>query len=298
MRRNSDRLKAAILGTGNIGTDLLVKILQSKYLECTYFIGRNRDSHGLSLAGSWGVRTSHQSIRAIQEDPDCCDLVFDATSARDHLLHAPILKKLGKTVIDLTPARIGTMCIPAINLEACVGKSNINMVTCGGQSSVPLAHAIGQTHSEVEYIEVVSTVASKGAGPATRINLDEYIETTESCIRQFSGSRQSKTILNLNPAEPCIDMQSTLLAKVKNPSMEQLTKLVNETAANIRQYVPGYQLIMPPTFKEGHIQMMIRVQGRGDYLPPYAGNLDIINCAAIATAERLAKARLTEGVVH
>ena len=290
--KNEDRpkkLKTAILGSGLIGTDLMVKIMRSPHLECSLFIGRNLQSKGMAKALSLGVKISDQSIDAIVKDPDCCELVFDATSARGHLAHAPVLEKLGKTAIDLTPAQVGAMCVPGVNLADCRDLKNVNMVTCGGQASIPLAYVIGQVHKDVEYIEVVSTIASRSAGPATRANLDEYIETTERGLKFFSGSRRTKAILVLNPAQPCINMQTTVLAKVAKPDIAALLPRIKEMVAAIQRYVPGYKLVVEPTLENDRILMMIRVQGLGDYLPSYAGNLDIINCAAIAMAEEYAK---------
>ena len=283
------KLKVAILGSGNIGTDLLIKIQRSEYLECVLFIGRNLSSPGMAKAISLGVKVSDQSINAIVKDPDCCDLVFDATSAKDAQHHWAILKKMGKIVVDMTPAKIGGLCIPAVNLNDAIAQQNVNMVTCGGQASIPIAYLIGQTHPEVEYIEVVSSIASRSAGPATRLNLDEYIETTEEGVRLFSGAKRAKAILNLNPANPCIDMQTTIFAKVANPNIKALTLAVEAMVKNINSYVPGYQLLVSPIYENGRIVVMVKAQGLGDYLPKYAGNLDIINCAAIAVAEEYAK---------
>jgi len=290
----SAKLKIAILGSGNIGTDLLVKALRSPFLECTMFIGRNLSSPGMAKAISLGVPVSDRSIEAIVENPEMCQMVFDATSANNHFHHAPILYKLRKIVIDLTPAKIGALCVPAVNLAECIECTNVNMVTCGGQASVPIAYAIGQTHSEVEYIEVVSSIASRSAGPATRANLDEYIETTESAIITFSGCQHSKAILNLNPAYPCIDMQTTVFAKVNKPNIENLTAVVDNIVKKIQSYVPGYEIIVPPTMENNRIVVMVKVRGLGDYLPSYAGNLDIINCAAIAVAEEYAQTHNSE----
>ena len=283
------KLRVAILGSGNIGTDLLIKIQRSEYLECVLFIGRNLSSPGMAKAISLGVKVSDQSINAIVKDSDCCDLVFDATSARDAQHHWAILKKLGKIVVDMTPAKVGGLCIPAVNLNDAVEQQNVNMVTCGGQASIPIAYLIGQTHPDVEYIEVVSSIASRSAGPATRLNLDEYIETTEEGVRLFSGAKRAKAILNLNPANPCIDMQTTVFAKVSNPNIEALTLAVEAMVKSIKAYVPGYQLLVSPIYENGRIVVMVKAQGLGDYLPKYAGNLDIINCAAIAVAEEYAK---------
>jgi len=285
------KLKVAILGSGNIGTDLLIKIQRSEFLECTLFIGRNLSSPGMTKAISLGVKVSDKSINAIIDDPGCCDLVFDATSAKDALHHWAILKEMGKIVVDMTPAKVGGLCIPAVNLSDSMEYQNVNMVTCGGQASIPIAYLIGQTHPDVEYIEVVSSIASRSAGPGTRLNLDEYIETTEEGIRIFSGAKRAKAILNLNPAFPCIDMQTTIFAKVPKPNIEALTNAVKGMVAKINSYVPGYQILVEPIFENNRIVVMVKAQGLGDYLPKYAGNLDIINCAAIAVAEEYAKKR-------
>lgn len=284
------KLKVAILGSGNIGTDLLVKIQRSEFLECVLFIGRNLSSPGMAKAISLGIKVSDESIQAIIKNPDCCDLIFDATSAKDAKVHWDILEKLGKIVVDLTPAKLGGLCIPAVNLPESMMQNNVNMITCGGQASIPIAYTIGKTHDDIEYIEVISSIASKSAGPATRLNLDEYIETTELGVKLFSNAKKTKAILNLNPAEPCIDMQTTIFAKVKNPNLEALKIEIDKMINSIRKYVPGYELIVPPIYENGKIVVMIKVQGFGDYLPKYAGNLDIINCAAIAVAEEYAKA--------
>jgi acetaldehyde dehydrogenase len=282
------KTKVAIIGTGNIGTDLLIKVLRSPYLECGAFIGRNLSSAGMITASSLGVPVSAEGIDFIVKNPDCCSLVFDATSARSHLEHAPILKCLNKLAIDLTPAKIGLMCVPCVNLTASLAESNVNMVTCGGQASIPIAYAIGQTQTDIDYIEVVSSISSRSAGPATRQNLDEYIKTTEAGLKEFSGASRTKAILNLNPAEPCIDMQTTIFAKVQKPDIAKLSDALLRLTERIRTYVPGYKIILGPIIENDRIVVMVRVRGLGDYLPAYAGNLDIINCAAIAMAEEYA----------
>ena len=287
----TNKLKVAILGSGNIGTDLLLKSLRSDYLTPTKFIGRSLTSPGMVKANSLGIPISDKSINAIIDDPDCCDLVFDATSAADAKRHWPILEKLGKTVIDLTPAKVGAICVPAVNLAEASASRNLNMVTCGGQASIPMAFLIGQTQSDVGYVEVVSSIASRSAGPATRINIDEYIDTTEKAIQTFSGCAAVKAILVLNPAEPCIDMQTTISATVAEPDMDRLVRAADTMVRRIQEYVPGYQLVAGPLYENGRIVVMVKVQGLGDYLPRYAGNLDIINCAAIAAAEEYAKER-------
>lgn len=289
MTQAKEKLKIAIIGSGNIGTDLLIKVLRSPYLECGAFIGRNLASSGMTKALSLGVPVSADGINFIVDNPHCCDIVFDATSAKSHFEHAPILRKLNKRVIDMTPAKIGLMSVPSVNLSDSLNEYNVNMVTCGGQASIPVAYAIGQTQEEVDYIEVVSSIASRSAGPATRQNLDEYIKTTEDGLKEFSGAKRTKAILNLNPAEPCVDMQTTIFAKVSNPDIPKLNERLSKLVENVRKYVPGYEIILGPIVDNSRIVVMVRVRGLGDYLPAYAGNLDIINCAAIAMAEEYAR---------
>lgn len=284
------KLKVAIIGSGNIGTDLLVKIRRSELLECTLFAGRNPASKGIQFARELGVHTSTNGVQAIVDDPDCCDLVFDATSAADHLVNWPILEKLGKRVIDMTPSRVGEMAVPAVNLGSLEDRRNVNMVSCGGQASLPIAYAIAQTQKNVQCFEVVSSIASKSAGPATRANIDEYVDTTEAALRHFTGCDDAKAILILNPAEPSIHMQTTISAMVENPDIEAVRALTSEMVATIQRYVPGYQLVVPPVYEHDRIIAMVKVTGLGDYLPSYAGNLDIINCAAVAAAEHFARA--------
>ncbi len=284
-----NKFRVAILGSGNIGTDLLIKAQRSTYIECVAFVGRSRNSPGMARAISLGVPYSDQGVQFIIDNAHKIDLVFDATSAKDHIAHAPIFKNLGLRVIDLTPAKVGPMAVPAVNLGQCLEEVNINMVTCGGQASIPIAYAIGQSHEDVEYIEVVSSIASKSAGPATRLNLDEYVATTENGIKLFSGAKRAKAILNLNPAIPCINMQTTVFAKVKKPNIEKLRVETNRVVGKIKEYVPGFHLIVEPLIENDRIVVMARVFGLGDYLPEYAGNLDIINCAAIAIAEEYSK---------
>ena len=284
------KMRVAIIGSGNIGSDLLIKIMRSEHLICTLFTGRNLSSLGMQQAKALGVNISDQGIDAIFSAPDICDIVFDATSAQAHILHWEILRQLGKFVIDMTPAKVGEFCIPALNARTCIatGAKNINMITCGGQSSIPIASAIAAVHADIEYIEVVSSIASLSAGPATRANLDEYIETTEDALTRFSGAQRTKAILILNPANPPIDMQTTIYAKITNPDIPAIRQSVEAMVAKLKEYVPGYSLIVPPTIEGDRVLTTIKVVGNGDYLPQYAGNLDIINCAAIAVAEMIA----------
>lgn len=285
------KARIAIIGTGNIGSDLLVKIQRSPYLECTKFIGRNLNSKGMLFARNFNVELSDKSIDAIVEDPDCCDIVIDATSAAVHRVNAPILKKLGKFTIDMTPSQIGEMCIPAINAKEALALDNINLVTCGGQAVVPIAYAISRV-SKVMYHEMVSVIASKSAGPGTRDNIDEFTQTTKKALLKFTNAADAKAIITLNPADPPIKMHNTLYSIVENPDMDAIRNSVRQMVEEIRHYVDGYKLTVEPMLEHGRIVTMVTVEGHGDYLPPYSGNLDIINCAAISMAERFAEAKL------
>jgi acetaldehyde dehydrogenase len=286
------KIRAAVLGSGNIGTDLAIKLRKSSHLECAALIGRSLNSAGLARAQAEGIPVSANGVDHILAAPDKFDIVFDATSAAAHHQHAPALEAAGMLVIDLTPAKRGGFCVPSVNLEESLDSRNVNMVTCGGQASSPIAYALGATHDDVDYVEVVSSIASRSAGPATRSNLDEYIHTTEHAVRTFSGARRAKAILNLNPAVPCINMQTTVFALVKEPNLEAFTAKLTEVVADIQRHIPGYQVIVWPRMDNGRVVTMVRVTGSGDYLPSYAGNLDIINCAAIAVAEEYAVRRL------
>lgn len=287
----TNKIKVAIIGSGNIGTDLLVKTVKSRVMECTLFTGRNLNSPGMKKAQELGINISDKGINAIIENPNCCDVVIDCTSSQSHEEHWPILEKLGKTVIDMTPAKIGNLVVPAIELDREVLRhtKNINLITCGGQTSIPIAYALSKVHNDIDYIEVASNIASLSAGPATRLNLDEYVETTQDAIKSFSGAKKAKAILILNPAHPPIDMQTTIYAKIKNPNLPAITKSVEEAVLEVSKYVPGYSLLVPPVIQDDKIVISVKVLGAGDYLPPYAGNLDIINCAAIKIVEILSE---------
>ncbi|MBB4661981.1 acetaldehyde dehydrogenase (acetylating) [Conexibacter arvalis] len=285
-------LRVGIIGTGNIGTDLLLKVQRSPLLECELFAGRNSRSAGIGKARELGVETSDRSIAPFVEEPGRFDLIFDATSAADAARHYELLKPLGIPVIDLTPAKLGKLCIPALNLADCVGQPNLCMVTCGGQAAVPLARCVIETQPEVEYVEIVSTSASASVGPATRINIDEYLATTEAALRHFSKAERVKSILLVNPSKPPIMMQNTVFAKADEADLPALTAAVEQMVERIRAYVPGYRLVVAPLHENGRIAMTVQVAGAGDYLPAYAGNLDIITCAAVAAAEENARVLL------
>jgi acetaldehyde dehydrogenase len=285
---DSKKVKVGIIGTGNIGCDLLVKIARSNILDCSIFAGHNPDSDGIKFAQSLGVPTTFDSIRYIEEHPDCCDIVFDATSAKIHLYHAPILARLSKFAIDLTPARVGMFCIPTINLDDAVRQKNVNLITCGGQATIPIACALSKIHPEIEYLEIVATIASRSAGIGTRNNIDEFTQTTKEALKEFTGIPEAKAIIILNPAEPPVIMHSTIYALLKHPDMEKIAAEIHKAEQDVRKYVPGYKISLGPVFENGRLTVIVQVVGSGDYLPQYAGNLDIITCAAVRIAEEYA----------
>ena len=289
---SNKKVKVGIIGTGNIGTDILIKLQRSEILECGIFTGRNPNSAGIKIANDLNVNTSTDSIRAIQDHPDCCEIVFDATSAGVHRRNAPILKMLKKFAIDLTPSKVGSMCIPVLNLDDCMDVDNVNLITCGGQAAVPIAYAISKVHPDTKYIEVVATIASKSAGPGTRDNIDEFTQTTRDALADYTGIKKTKAIIILNPAEPPMTMHNTVYALIDHPNMDAIKKSVRHIAQQIQKYVPGYSIVMEPTYENGRVTTTLQVVGLGDYLPRYSGNLDIITCAAIEIAEEYAKRRL------
>ena len=282
------KVKVGIIGTGNIGTDLLYKIQRSDKLECSIFAGRNIDSKGIQIAKKMDVPTTINSINFIEENPNCCDIVFDATSASVHRRNHDILKKLGIYSIDLTPSNIGKMCIPAINLNECLEVSDVNLITCGGQATVPLAYAVKKVSPVVNYFEIVATIASKSAGPGTRNNIDEFTQTTRESLSSFTGVKKSKAIIILNPAEPPITMHNTLYSLIDEPNLDEIAKSVKVMEREIKKYVPGYKVIMAPLLESNRVTTTIQVEGLGDYLPKYSGNLDIITCAGLKIAEEYA----------
>ena len=286
-----DKAKVGIIGTGNIGSDLLMKVLKSDVLECGIFAGHSLDSKGIARAKELGVPTTFESIKYIEDNPECCQIVFDATTAKVHEQNAPILKKLGKYAIDLTPAHIGPFCVPQVNLETAINSMNVNCVTCGGQATVPLAKAISDV-AHVKYIEVVATIASKSAGIGTRNNIDEFTQTTKEALLELGGVKKAKAIIILNPAEPPITMHNTIYALIDDPNMERITQAVKRVEHDLQKYVPGYRVVLGPLFENGRVTTSIEVTGSADFLPPYAGNLDIITCAAIEIAESYAKRKL------
>lgn len=280
-------LRAAIIGSGNIGCDILCKTQRSDMIDCTVFAGRSARSLGLEFAEHQGVATTARGIDGLMEQADAFDLVFDATSSTAHQENARRFEEAGKTVINLTPAPLGEMCIPTLNGDALLDARNINMITCGGQASIPIAAAICQSNVEVDYIEVVSSISADSAGPATRVNLNHYLTATETAIAQFTGCARVKSILNINPAKPSVYMQTAISALVKEPDMVATKRAIARAARRVRQCVPGYEVIVAPHHDEGRLFTMVRVVGQGDYLDPCAGNLDIITSASVSMAERI-----------
>lgn len=281
-------IKAGIIGTGNIGTDLLLKILKTDVITPVIFAGRRMESDGIRIALEKGVPVTDKGIQYFIDNPNCCDVVYDCTSAEDAKRHAPIFAEQEIKVVDLTPAKVGPLCVPSINPEMILSNGNVNMITCGGQASMPMLNLISKYCDKLDYIEVVSQIASKSAGMATRINIDSYIHTTEMAIKQFTKCNNCKVILNLNPAEPCVDMQTTMFLKFQNVNFEALVEDIYKKIKELKTYIPYYELVIPPTITDDVLVLSIKVKGTGDYLPEYAGNLDIINCAAIEVTKKLA----------
>ena len=279
-------IKAGIIGTGNIGTDLLLKLINTDFIEPVIFAGRRMSSNGIKLAQEKGIPVTDKGIDYFIENCCVADIVYDCTNAIDAKQHAKVFKEQGVKVIDLTPAKVGDLCVPNINPKIIQDNGNVNMITCGGQASTPLLNVISK-HCNLEYIEVVSQIASDSAGMATRLNIDNYIHTTERAITEFTGCNNCKVILNLNPAIPQVDMQTTLFIKAKNIKFSSLNKDIYKTIKKLKEYIPHYELVMPPTINNDILVLSIRVKGTGDYLPEYAGNLDIINCAAIEISKNL-----------
>ena len=281
------KIKAAIIGTGNIGTDLLIKSTRSDIIEPVVFVGRRESSDGIQKAKSLGIKTSVEGIDFFLNNPNYCDLVFDCTDAYSAIENYKVFSSQKIKTIDLTPAKIGELCVPLINDDLIITNDNVNMITCGGQASIPLLHLVSKHCDSLEYIEIVSQISSKSAGMATRINIDEYINTTEKAIVKFTKTKKCKVILNLNPAEPCVDMQTTMFLKFQNIDFEDLVEEIYKKIKELKTYIPHYELVLPPVINDDTLVLSIKVKGSGDYLPEYSGNLDIINCAAIEVTKNL-----------
>ncbi|MFE2936295.1 acetaldehyde dehydrogenase (acetylating) [Streptomyces sp. NPDC059278] len=307
------RTKVAIVGSGNIGTDLMIKVLRgAKHLEMGAMVGIDPASDGLARAARLGVPTTHKGVDGLIAMPgfDEIDIVFDATSAKAHEANAAKLAPLGKRLIDLTPAAIGPYVVPAVNLDEHLDAPDVNMVTCGGQATIPVVAAVSRV-VPVEYAEIVASIASKSAGPGTRANIDEFTETTSAAIERVGGARRGKAIIVLNPAEPPLMMRDTVFCLVTAPEptvQEEIRRAVAKMAADVAAYVPGYRLKQRVQITEipadqpagtllasddtplptHQVSVFLEVEGAAHYLPAYAGNLDIMTSAALQVAERIA----------
>jgi acetaldehyde dehydrogenase (acetylating) len=288
-RGMSMKLKAGIIGSGNIGTDLMYKIERSKYLEMSVMIGIDPHSDGLKRAKDRGVTVIDNGIEGFLKNPDLADILFDATTAKAHYKHHEVLTKLNKKIVDLTPAAIGPFVVPPVNLKEELDAPDVNMVTCGGQATIPIVHAIHRV-VPVEYAEIVATVASKSAGPGTRANIDEFTRTTARAIEKVGGAKKGKAIIILNPAEPPIIMRNTIHALVEETGKEEeIVRSIESMIKEVQTYVPGYRLRSEPMFDGKRISVFLEVEGAGDYFPPYSGNLDIMTASAVKVGEELAK---------
>lgn len=287
------KVKAAIIGTGNIGTDLMYKLENSDVIELTALIGIDPDSDGLKRAKEKGYQAFSNGIEAIQEDPDLADLVFDATSAKAHEHHAKILKELNKMVIDLTPAAVGPFFSPAVGkTDTDKGYDNVNMITCGGQATVPMVHAVNQA-ADVSYAEIVATISSLSAGPGTRANIDEFTITTRKGLEETGGADEGKALIILNPADPPIMMRDTIYCEVRNMDQDKVYQSIKDMEKTVQEYVPGFHLKQEPMFDGNMVTIFVEVEGAGDYFPTYAGNLDIMTAAAKKVGEDFARSIVT-----
>tara|TARA_B100001105_G_scaffold39892_1_gene28804 strand:- start:172 stop:1110 length:939 start_codon:yes stop_codon:yes gene_type:complete len=306
----SKKLKAAIIGSGNIGTDLMIKILRnSQHIAMGAMVGIDPESDGLARAARMGVATTHEGVDGLVKMPDFADIdfIFDATSAGAHRHNEVLLRghKPGLRIIDLTPAAIGPYCVPVVNLEQNINETNVNMVTCGGQATIPMVAAVSRV-AKVHYGEIVASISSKSAGPGTRANIDEFTETTSKAIEVIGGARRGKAIIIMNPAEPPLIMRDTVYVLSELADQAAVEASVEEMVQAVNSYVPGYRLkqkvqfdVIPPEQPLnvpglGHLSglktsIFLEVEGAAHYLPAYAGNLDIMTSAALATAERMAQ---------
>jgi acetaldehyde/propanal dehydrogenase len=287
------KIKCAVIGPGNIGTDLLAKLQRSQVLEPVWMVGIDPNSDGLTRARDMGIKTTADGVDGLLPHvlADGVQIAFDATSAYVHAENSRKLNELGVLMIDLTPAAIGPYCIPPVNLKELVGQNqmNVNMVTCGGQATIPMVAAISRVQP-VAYGEIIATASSRSAGPGTRKNIDEFTRTTAGAIRKVGGARESKAIIILNPADPPIIMRDTVHCLTETaPDEKRITASIHAMIAEVQKYVPGYKLVNGPVFDGNRVSVFLEVEGLGDYLPKYAGNLDIMTAAAARTAEMFAE---------
>ena len=289
----SKKLKAVIIGPGNIGTDLLMKIMRSDWIEPVWMVGIDPESAGLKRAAEMGIKISTTGVDGMLEKviEDDIRIAFDATSAYVHAENSRKLNELGVIMIDLTPAAIGPFCVPPVNLKQHAEKleMNVNMVTCGGQATIPMVAAVSQVQ-EVEYGEIVATVSSRSVGPGTRQNIDEFTRTTSSAVEKVGGAKKGKAIIVINPAEPPLMMRDTIHCLTKeSPDQAKIIESVHNMVKEVQKYVPGYKLVNGPVFDGNKVSVFMEVRGLGDFLPEYAGNLDIMTAAALRTAEMFAE---------
>lgn len=292
------KINCAIIGPGNIGLDLMCKLQRSEILNPIWMVGINEKSAGLQKARDNGLKTTYEGVDGLLDsiEEDGIKIAFDATSAYVHGENNRKLKEKGVMVIDLTPAAIGPFCVPTVNTKELLEKDaqNVNMVTCGGQATIPMVAAVSRVQ-EVSYGEIIATIASKSAGPGTRANIDEFTETTALGIEKVGGAKKGKAIIILNPAEPPLMMRDTVhCLTVDEPDVEAITKSVHEMVADVQKFVPGYKLKNGPIFDGKRVSVFLEVEGLGDYLPKYAGNLDIITAGAAKIAEQMAEKIINE----
>ena len=285
------RIPCAILGSGNIGTDLMFKLMRSDVLEPAAMVGIDPESDGLKRAAEQGLVVSSEGADWVVAHPDLCQFVFEATSASAHAANAPRFEEAGLQSIDLTPAKLGPSVVPAVNIDSHWGASDVNMITCGGQATIPMVAAVSQI-VEVPYAEIVATIASRSAGPGTRQSIDEFTRTTAKGIEEIGGAAKGKAIIILNPAEPPIVMRDTVYCAIpKSADEDPIRDSIMAMRDRVQEYVPGYRLRTDPVFDEGRVAIFVEVEGAADYLPSYAGNLDIMTAAAVRVGEELARMR-------